>query len=83
MFGESDGKFDAGDYILFFAQSMFNAAKNIFEYEHNLYADQNFYFITISDVAGKRVPTTENLGVVAPVINEFNDYSFHEVDKRE
>src|SRR5688572_28210540 len=64
--GEEDGRFDKGDFILFYAQgpdkAEFIAAKDIFKYEHNLYSDENFYFITVSDSPGKRVSTSEDLG---------------------
>ncbi len=50
--GESDGKFNNGDYILFFAQGpdkfRYNKTKRIYAYESNLYSDQNFISSTLA-----------------------------------
>ncbi len=83
--GEDDNVFNSGDYILFYAEgadkAKFIPAKNIFEYEHNLYADKNYYFLTIGDSNGKRISVSENLSTPAPIVDEFNDFSFHELDQ--
>lgn len=83
--GEADGKFDTNDYIIFYAQgadrSNFLPEKNVFKYEHNLYADKNYYFVTIGDTNGKRISHSENLVTSAPIIDEFNDFFFYELDK--
>jgi hypothetical protein len=83
--GESDGAFNTGDYVLFYAQgpdkSFFNAAKGIFFYEKNLYADKNYYFITVSEYDGQRIGTTENIAGTFPVIDQFENFVYHEVDQ--
>ncbi len=83
--GAEDGKFDTNDYILFFAQgadrSKFLPGKNIFEYEFNLYAEKNYCFLTIGDTNGKRISNSENLNTPAPIVDEFNDFFFYELDK--
>ncbi len=82
--GESDGKFNKEDFILFYAEGAdgirFNASKKIIAYEHNLYSEQNFYFVSVSDTNGKRITTSENLGTGFPIVNTFNDFVFHEFD---
>jgi hypothetical protein len=82
--GENDGMFNSGDYILFYAQGAdkitFNKEKEIFSYEHNLYADKNYYFITIGESNGKRIMTTANPGNGTPV-NTFENFAYHELDK--
>jgi hypothetical protein len=82
--GENDGVFNKEDFILFYAEGSdgirFNATKKITAYEHNLYSDKNFYFITVSSDNGKRIATTENLGTGFPIVNTFNDFTFHELD---
>ncbi|HYG04636.1 MAG TPA: type IX secretion system sortase PorU [Chryseosolibacter sp.] len=83
--GESDGKFDDGDYILFYAEGAdsygFDAKRSIFRYEKNLYSDENYYFITVSDTPGARLTTAENITGSYPVISEFNDFAYHELDE--
>lgn len=83
--GESDGVFNATDYILFFGQNpdayFFDVQKGIFHYENNLYSDKNFYFLTVSSQPGKRIEDNQNLGGTHPVINTFNDCVFYEKEK--
>jgi hypothetical protein len=82
--GEGDGVFNAADYILFYAQGAnkisFNADKEIFAYEKNLYADKNFYFITVAETAGKRITTAPEVPGALPVVNQFENVSVHETD---
>lgn len=82
--GESDGVFNSGDYILFYAQGpdriSFNPAKEIFSYEKNLYADKNFYFITVAETPGKRITPAGDVPGVLPVVNQFENFSVHETD---
>lgn len=83
--GQADGKFDKQDYLLFYAEGpdkiTFEAKRNTFLYQNNLYSDKNFYFLTVSDDPGKRIAISEDLATDAPVINTFNDYFYHETDE--
>lgn len=82
--GGSDGTFNSQDYILFFGQGpdrqYYNLQKEIFYYEHHLYEDKNYYFLTISNKEGKRVTIVENLAGSHPVINTYNDFIYHELE---
>lgn len=60
--GESDGKFNPGDYVLFYGQSQsenwrYHASTKTFSNQPNLYADTTYYYLTISAGTGKRVVT--------------------------
>ncbi len=83
--GESDGTFNAGDYILFYGQNpdkhFYDTSKDIFYYENNLYTDKNFYFLTNSSQPGKRIGASENVAGAYPLINTFNDFVFYELEK--
>lgn len=83
--GESDGTFNSSDYILFYAQGAdkysFNSTKGIFAYEKNLYADKNYYFITVAETNGKRVVTDTEIAGALPVVSSFENFSFHELDE--
>jgi hypothetical protein len=83
--GESDGKFDAGDYILFFGLGpdtfRFDTQKNFVEYVNNIYSDKNFYFLTISNNAGKRANVAPFVEGSFPVINQFDDFGYYENEK--
>lgn len=59
--GEQDGKFDEGDYILFYARSVvfweYNNQQKRFRRNVHPYTENNFYFITSGGIAGKRMET--------------------------
>lgn len=82
--GEENGVFQKDDYILFYAEGAdhvaFNLSKEIFQYESNLYDTKNFYFLTIGETQGKRIVNNTNVQGDYPVIREFNDYRYHEID---
>ncbi|HCW06707.1 MAG TPA: hypothetical protein DGG95_05010, partial [Cytophagales bacterium] len=83
--GEADGKFDAGDLILFYGQSpdnfYFDQKSKTFFYQNNLFTDKNFYFLTISTTPGKRNVVSENLAGSYPVINQYDEFGYYESDK--
>lgn len=83
--GESDERFDKGDYILFYAEGPdqfdYDVARDIFHYENNLYSDRNYYFLTIGPDAGKRLGTSENILGDYPVVTSFNDLAYYEKDE--
>ncbi|HYC86566.1 MAG TPA: type IX secretion system sortase PorU [Chryseosolibacter sp.] len=83
--GEQDGRFDKGDYILFFAsgptRATFDPVRNIFRIQNNLYSDENFYFLTVSSQDGKRASVAESLSQPGQSVTEFNDFIYHELDQ--
>ncbi len=83
--GESDGKFNSSDRILFYGQGpdlhYYDASKETFWYENHLYTDKNYYFITFGGGAGKRVTQQENIPVSFPVVNQYFDFAQFEEDK--
>ena len=83
--GEADGKFNSEDYILFYGQGadkyFFKQSKGIIAYEKNLYADKNYYFITVSTTNGKRIATDAEIPGTLPVVSSFENFSYHELDE--
>ncbi len=83
--GEDDGKFNKEDYLLFFGQGpdayQFNVTKKIFSYQHNVYSEKNFYFLTEGSDPGKRMVTDENPGSGFPAIDEYDDFGYYETDQ--
>lgn len=81
----NDGTLDKNDYILFFAEGPervhYDVARETFFYESNLYSKQNFYFITVSPDAGKRIATAASVSGASATINTFNDFVYHEADE--
>lgn len=83
--GEADGTFNSEDYILFYGRGadhyFFNQDKGIIAYEKNLYADKNYYFITVSGENGKRIAADADIPGVLPVVSTFENFSYHELDQ--
>ncbi len=86
VIGESDGHFDAGDYILFYGQSphqwKYSHIGQYFNHILNIYSEKTFYFLTSDLGPGKRIagqPSTTNAATTD--VNTFTDYAYHEVDE--
>lgn len=85
IFGESDGVFNSGDYILFYAKGpaywIADTATGIYSHKQNKYITSTTYFITADLGVGKRI---QNLNTsVLPAnytVTEFDDYAFYELD---
>lgn len=80
-----DGTFDSGDYFLFYGQSphtwRFDENNNRFKHIKHLYSEKQHYFITINDVAGKRITeSAEPEGDVTTTVTTFDEILFHEED---
>ena len=84
VIGEEDGSFDSGDAILFYAISTMgydDTEENINNTNLNPYSDDTFYYVTSDGDPGLRVqPLVESTALPVVVIDQFNDYQFHEVD---
>ncbi len=85
VYGEADGHFNPGDYILFYGQSpvkwTYDSLKHIFYHSINYYSDETDYFMTYDQGAGKRIQL-QNSSTDSPnyTATKFNDYFYHEKD---
>ncbi|MEL6135617.1 MAG: hypothetical protein AAFR59_19835, partial [Bacteroidota bacterium] len=84
VLGEADGRFDPGDAVLFYAEGadgyVWNTESQLLGNEQNLYADTNFYFITVNDLVGKRVQSVASASNSTFDVASFRGTAFHEVD---
>ncbi|RYF65717.1 MAG: hypothetical protein EOO39_24365, partial [Cytophagaceae bacterium] len=85
VLGEADGRFDAGDALLFFGQSphviRYDSTARRFTHQLNVYSDTTFYFLTVGDAPGLRIADKPVGTLVAtPTVTTFTDYQFHEQD---
>ncbi len=83
--GEADGKFDADDYVLFYAkgpQNWLPVNNDRFEHQKHIYSDSAFYFINTDIGAGKRIIQKNSLSVPADLnITTYNAYQVYEKDE--
>lgn len=82
--GEADGRFDDGDYILFYAQGphtwSYNEAEQRFQHQYNLYSDTAFYFLRVNHSQGTRITSRGQESGTAQTISTYNARAFHEQD---
>ncbi|TAE03545.1 MAG: T9SS C-terminal target domain-containing protein [Bacteroidetes bacterium] len=82
--GQEDEKFDAQDYILFYAEGadkwIFDQENNEIRHEKNLYDNNNYVFLTIGTKEGKRVGNAQKITENGSFINFFNDFRYYEND---
>ncbi len=82
----SDGVFNAGDYILFYAKgpikwSYTSTTNDKFTHVNNPYSNYGYYFITESSVPIKEMSVSQfEENASAQEITSFNDYVIHEKD---
>jgi hypothetical protein len=59
--GETDGKFDSGDFILFYGKSVrgwkYDPTTKTFSHYLNHYTESNYYWLTVGGTPGKRMPS--------------------------
>ena len=83
----SDGVFNSGDYILFYAQGInkwtFDKTKLLFTHKINPYSSNGYYFVSSDAGTGKKI---EDKTIIVPStaiihpIEEFTDYKVYEND---
>jgi len=82
VIGSADGSFDAGDYVLFYAEGphdwVFDG--DHFRQEFNVYSDTNYYFVTVGNQPGKRVQTLSSSPASNVTTSTCDCYDFHERD---
>ncbi|MDD3321937.1 MAG: type IX secretion system sortase PorU [Paludibacter sp.] len=84
----TDGIFNAGDYILFYAQGImkwtYDTTKQLFIHQINSYSTAGYYFVSSDAGIGKKI---ENKAIEVPAnaiiqpVEEFTDYTVYESDK--
>ncbi len=83
--GESDGVFNEGDYILFYATGIvdwsYDTVKNRFDHQLNKYSRHASYFITSGSYPGRRIGLQASSALPATYsVNTYDAYLFHEKD---
>ncbi len=82
----ADNVFNAGDYILFYAQGpvtwSYDTSARMFTHQTNVYSNYGYYFVSSDAGTGKRISAdTQDLAASSALqINRFIDYQLHETD---
>lgn len=83
--GAGDGKFDAGDYILFYANGphsiLPDSANKRFTHTFNPYSEVSYYYLNFGQQAGKRIALQASLGTATQTTSTANFFHFIEDDK--
>jgi len=83
--GEADGRFDNGDYILFYGRGPVcwkrDTERTAYVHEQNPYDDYAYAFVVLGLGAGKRISEAGvPSGSVEATVNQFIDYQVYEKD---
>ncbi len=86
--GESDGIFNADDYVLFYGDGPhkwnYNSSDQKYHHQVNQYSDSAYYFITIGNAGspfGKRITSqASSTQTITHSSNTFDDFAYHEND---
>lgn len=81
----SDGIFDASDYVLFYGTSpnswTYNTTHSHYHHSVHNYSDTTFYFLTTDLGPGKRIQSQASSATTpTDTVTSFDDYQFHEYD---
>ncbi|RZJ70318.1 type IX secretion system sortase PorU [Flavobacterium sp.] len=77
--GETDGSFDSGDYILFYAEATDNWNEDS-QTHINQFSDRSYYYVTAKGDNGKRIGAAAQPASPSTNFTDFEDYQYHEKD---
>ena len=86
VYGEDDGVFNEGDYVLFYARGpvtwRYNTLKQYYDHVKNPYSDYAYVFLTVGNEAGRRIQTAQQPeGAATETVTEFVDYQVKDVNE--
>jgi hypothetical protein len=84
--GEADGRLDAGDYFLFFAESphrpFFDSKNQMILHQQNIYSELNYYFLQVdSQTDGLRMALNQENVSPSQVIEFYDRLIWHEKEE--
>ena len=85
VIGESDGRFDSEDYILFYGLGTkhWNHVDSLGRYQHrqNIYTDESHYFLKIASTPGKRIGKQASLTTTNITTSTYDICTHYESDE--
>jgi hypothetical protein len=83
--GQDDGRFDNGDYLLFYAEGpdhwFWDATNALYRRQVNYYDRENYYFLKIGSATGLRIAPRASLGGETYTTEAFDAYAQHEKEE--
>ncbi|MCF8254998.1 MAG: type IX secretion system sortase PorU [Bacteroidia bacterium] len=84
--GETDGKFNPGDFIAFYGESQSNQwtydnSTQKYSFASNLYCDTTYYFLHVGNTNGKRISKITSSGAESATINTYTYLYFYNNEK--
>ncbi len=84
--GENDGKFNPGDFLLFYGESQtnqwqYNPTTQNYTFQSNLYSDTTYYFLTYANSPGLRITSTPSLTGENATVNSYTHLQFYNNEK--
>lgn len=84
VYDGGDGVFNGNDYFLFYANGPMAWEKDStakkFHHRKHLYEDSSYYFITVNQGKGLRIPLQSAVPAANVTVTSFNDYAAYEED---
>jgi len=85
VFGEEDGRWDTGDYLVFYADGpdawVEDSRRQLFTYENNPYSLVQYIYLIISPQPGKRIATRRRGAEPSAYSGESDQYAVFEEEK--
>ena len=82
--GNANTVFEDDEYFLFYSPGAhtWEAQGGVFRHRNNIYTDTTYYFVTVNNTAGRRVPTAAALTATptTPTVSTFVHRAFYEHD---
>jgi hypothetical protein len=83
--GQDDGRFDNGDYLLFYGQGpdrwVWDATNALYRRQVNYYDRENYYFLKIGNSPGRRIAPRASAGGETYTTDAYDAFSQHEKEE--
>lgn len=83
----TDGVFNAGDYILFYAQGInrwsYDATKGMFTHQSNSYSKAGYYFVTSDAGEGRKIVDKTVVLPESPTIHQVEEYVSYQIYEKD
>lgn len=80
----SNGRFDAGDYLIFYAEASsvwrYNATTQRFNYQRHAYANENYYYLTLDASNATHIDSITTTAATGTKVSNYTAVAIHDND---